>query len=40
VFACLTGGAFEPRHPRFFVTPYDDMPDFGQAVEFPDDRVR
>lgn len=40
VFACLTGGPFEPRHPRFFVTPYDDMPDFGQAVEFPAERVR
>ncbi|MGX1167782.1 hypothetical protein AB7M16_004048 [Bradyrhizobium sp. USDA 372] len=40
VFACLTGGAFEPRQPRFFVTPYDDMPDFGDAVEFPAERVR
>ena len=40
VFACLTGGVFEPRHPRFFVTPYDDMPEFGEAVEFPAERVR
>lgn len=38
-FSCLSGGAFE-RHPaRFFVTPYENSPDFGRAIEYGADRL-
>lgn len=40
VLACLSGTEFKPHHPRFFVTPYDNGPDFGRAIEYPSERVR
>ncbi|WP_441258350.1 sulfatase [Bradyrhizobium sp. 521_C7_N1_3] len=40
VLSCLSGAAFEPHHPRFFVTPYDSDTDFGRAIEYPSERVR
>ena len=40
VFSCLTGEEFKPHPPRFFVTPYDNSPDLGQAVEYASSRLR
>ena len=40
VLSCLTGEEFQRQPPRFFVTPYDDSPDFGRAFEYPPDRVQ
>ena len=40
VFACLTGRPFSRHAPRFFVTPYDNSAEFGQAVEYGVERVR
>ncbi|WP_249158588.1 sulfatase [Bradyrhizobium jicamae] len=40
VLSCLTGEPFRPHTPRFFVTPYDDRQEFGQAFEYPAERVR
>ena len=40
VESCLSGTAFKPHHPRFFVTPYDDNADFGRAYEYPSERVK
>jgi len=40
VFSCLTGEEFKPHPPRFFVTPYDNSPDLGQAVEYASGRLR
>lgn len=40
VLACLTGEEFKRHTPKFFVTPYDDRPEFGQAIEYPMDRLQ
>ena len=40
VFSCLTGEGFQRHPPRFFVTPYDDSPDFGHVYEYPPGRVQ
>jgi Sulfatase len=40
VLSCLTGEEFERHQPRFFVTPYDNSPEFGVAIEYPADRVQ
>lgn len=40
VLACLTGEEFKRHTPRFFVTPYDDSPEFGQAIEYAIDRLQ
>jgi hypothetical protein len=40
VLSCLTGSEFK-RHPgRFFVTPYDDSPEFGEAIEYAPARLQ
>jgi hypothetical protein len=40
VLSCLTGDEFK-RHPgRFFVTPYDNSDEFGQAVEYASNRLQ
>ena len=40
VLSCLTGEGFRRHSPRFFVTPYDDSPDFGRVYEYPSGRVQ
>ncbi len=40
VLACLTGEGFKRHTPKFFVTPYDDSPEFGQAIEYAIDRLQ
>jgi len=40
VLSCLTGEEFKRHAPRFFVTPYDNSPDFGQAIEYAFDRLQ
>jgi Sulfatase len=40
VLSCITGEEFKPHPPRFFVTPYDNSPDLGQAVEYASSRLR
>ncbi len=39
VLACLTGREFKPRPGRIFVTPYDDNPEYGKAIEYSPDRL-
>jgi hypothetical protein len=40
VLSCLSGAAFEPHHPRFFVTPYDNGAAPGRAIEYSSEQVR
>lgn len=40
VLSCLSGEGFQRHKPRFFVTPYDDSPDFGRVFEYTPDRVQ
>ncbi|WP_454646511.1 sulfatase-like hydrolase/transferase [Bradyrhizobium liaoningense] len=40
VLACLTGEEFNRHTPKFFVTPYDNSPGFGQAIEYAIDRLQ